>query len=109
MGLLCCPQVPIDIRKGITEEQVQTVVDGLAVRGDKKAAGQQIRGLYDLFVKADCTMVEVSRGGMCPLYQGDVGRCWVVKAGSGACGKSLLCAWVRSVVWVRAHARPTKG
>lgn len=60
VGLPCCPQVPIDIRKGITEEQVQTVVDGLAVRGDKKAAGQQIRGLYDLFVKADCTMVEVS-------------------------------------------------
>lgn len=53
-------KVPIDIRKGITEEQVAKVVDGLAVKGDKKAAGQQIRGLYDLFVKADCTMVEVN-------------------------------------------------
>jgi succinyl-CoA synthetase beta subunit len=30
------------------------------VTGDKTAAAKQIKALYDLFVKADCTMVEVS-------------------------------------------------
>jgi hypothetical protein len=29
------------------------------VTGDKAAAAKQIRALYDLFIKADCTMVEV--------------------------------------------------
>lgn len=53
-------KVPIDIRVGLTDAQAQQVVDGLKVTGDKKAAAEQIKGLYNLFVKADCTMVEVS-------------------------------------------------
>ncbi len=36
------------------------MVDGLKVTGDKKKAAEQIKGLYNLFAKADCTMVEVS-------------------------------------------------
>lgn len=38
------------------------VVEGLHVKGDKAAAAKQIHGLYDLFVKSDCTMVEVGAG-----------------------------------------------
>ena len=39
------------------------MVEGLRVTGDKKAAAEQIKGLYNLFAKADCTMVEVGGGG----------------------------------------------
>ena len=51
--------MPIDIRQGITDAQAKAMVDGLKVTGDKAAAADQIKGLYNLFVKADCTMVEV--------------------------------------------------
>lgn len=36
------------------------MVEGLQVTTDKKAAAEQIKGLYRLFVEKDCTMVEVS-------------------------------------------------
>jgi len=62
-------KVPIDIRQGITEDQAMTMVKGLRVTGDQKAAAEQIKGLYNLFVKADCTMVEVN-----PLAEDDKGR-----------------------------------
>ena len=43
------------------------MVNGLKCTGDKKAAAEQIKNLYTLFVKTDCTMVEVrgrrGRGG----------------------------------------------
>lgn len=35
------------------------MVEGLKVQTDKKAAAEQIKGLYRLFVEKDCTMVEV--------------------------------------------------
>jgi succinyl-CoA synthetase beta subunit len=53
-------QVPVDLSRGITEADVAKVVDGLAVTGDKAAAGEQIRALFALFVEKDCTMVEVN-------------------------------------------------
>lgn len=34
---------------------------GLAVTGDVNAAAQQIKALYNMFDKSDCTMVEVRR------------------------------------------------
>ena len=52
-------KIPIDKRQGISTEQCQQMAKGLGVTGDVNAAGQQIKGLYDLFVKSDCTMVEV--------------------------------------------------
>ena len=52
-------KVPIDINTGITEEQASQIVDGLEVSGDK-AAAEQVKGLYKLFVDSDCTMVEVN-------------------------------------------------
>jgi len=53
-------KVPIDIMTGPTEENLQTVVNGLGATGDKAAAAEQIRALYNLFVDRDCTMVEVN-------------------------------------------------
>lgn len=39
------------------------MVEGLKVQTDKKAAAEQIKGLYRLFVEKDCTMVEVRADG----------------------------------------------
>eukprot|EP00548_Thalassiothrix_antarctica_P006578 CAMPEP_0194130026 /NCGR_PEP_ID=MMETSP0152-20130528/1195_1 /TAXON_ID=1049557 /ORGANISM="Thalassiothrix antarctica, Strain L6-D1" /LENGTH=379 /DNA_ID=CAMNT_0038824437 /DNA_START=166 /DNA_END=1305 /DNA_ORIENTATION=+ len=53
-------KVPVSIAEGLTDEKVMEVVNGLAVTGNKEAAGEQIRALYKLFVEKDCTMVEVN-------------------------------------------------
>ena len=53
-------KVPISLQEGITEAQIQTVVEGLTCSGDPMAAGEQIRALYQLFVDRDCSMVEVN-------------------------------------------------
>ncbi|MEW5311100.1 MAG: hypothetical protein WDW38_002843 [Sanguina aurantia] len=53
-------KIPIDIRVGCTDAQALAMATGLAVTGDKEAAAQQIKALYELFVKTDCTMVEVN-------------------------------------------------
>ncbi|KAG2450804.1 hypothetical protein HYH02_004641 [Chlamydomonas schloesseri] len=58
-------KIPIDIRVGITDAQAMKMVEGLAVTGDKAAAAKQIKALYTLFDKCDCTMVEVN-----PLAEG---------------------------------------
>jgi succinyl-CoA synthetase beta subunit len=52
-------KIPVDIRKGITDDQAMKMAEGLKVTGDKKAAAEQIKALYKLFDKSDCTMVEV--------------------------------------------------
>lgn len=53
-------KVPVDIKKGITDDNVETVLDGLTVSGNRIKAGAQIRALYKLFIEKDCTMVEVN-------------------------------------------------
>lgn len=53
-------KVPIDIVSGPTDNDIETVVNGLGASGDKTKAGEQIRALYNLFVSRDCTMVEVN-------------------------------------------------
>lgn len=53
-------KVPIDIRTGPSESEISKVVAGLGVSGNKAAAGEQIKALYNLFVEKDCTMVEVN-------------------------------------------------
>ena len=39
--------------------QAMRAVDALKTQGDKAAAAQQMKSLYETFVKSDCTMVEV--------------------------------------------------
>jgi succinyl-CoA synthetase beta subunit len=53
-------KVPVVLNEGISQAQIDQIVDGLGVTGDKKAAGAQIRALYALFIDKDCTMVEVN-------------------------------------------------
>mmetsp|Transcript_28782 Transcript_28782/g.43943 ORF Transcript_28782/g.43943 Transcript_28782/m.43943 type:complete len:418 (-) Transcript_28782:170-1423(-) len=53
-------KVPVSFDEGLTDEKVMQVVDGLTVSGDKAAAADQIRALYNLFIAKDCTMVEVN-------------------------------------------------
>lgn len=53
-------KIPVDIRTGITDEQALAMARGLAVTGDLGAAAGQIKALYELFDKSDCTMVEVN-------------------------------------------------
>ena len=52
------------------------MVEGLKVQTDKKAAAEQIKGLYRLFVEKDCTMVEVGSwaawGGLRPVLPASV-------------------------------------
>lgn len=63
-------KIPIDIRHGITDAQAMQMAEGLAVKKDKAAAAaEQIKGLYNLFVKTDCTMVEVN-----PLAEDNEGK-----------------------------------
>ena len=58
-NLLEC-QVPIDVFKGITDEDAAKVVDGLALKAaDRQSSIEQIKKLYELFCKCDCTMLEV--------------------------------------------------
>lgn len=56
-------KIPIDISEGLTDVQTSLMVEGLAVTGDKAAAMDQIRALYQTFVDCDCTMVEVNNPG----------------------------------------------
>jgi len=56
-------KVPVNLQEGITDAQVQTVLEGLTVEtsgANAAANGDQIRALYQLFVDKDCTMVEVN-------------------------------------------------
>lgn len=71
-------KIPVDVREGITDAQAATMVKGLGVRGDAAAAAQQIKSLYALFVKSDCTMVEVN-----PLAEDDQGRLLAADAKMG--------------------------
>ena len=57
---LVFPQVPIDVFKGITDEDAAKVVDGLAPKAaDRNDSIEQVKKLYELFCKCDCTLLEV--------------------------------------------------
>jgi len=54
-------KIPIDITKGISDAQAESVVDALELKVCKKAeAAEQIKCLYKMFNEADCTMLEVN-------------------------------------------------
>lgn len=53
-------QVPIDVFKGITDEDAAKVVDGLAPKlANRNDSIEQVKKLYKLFCECDCTMLEV--------------------------------------------------
>lgn len=54
-------KVPIDIYKGITDEDAAKVVDGLALTlADRNASIDQVKKLYKLFCETDCTLLEIN-------------------------------------------------
>lgn len=54
-------KVPIDVFKGITDEDAAKVVDGLApMVADRNASIEQVKKLYKLFCETDCTLLELS-------------------------------------------------
>ena len=53
-------RVPVDLSTGLTDANVDTIVQALSLTGDRDDAAQQIRALYKLFIEQDCTMVEVN-------------------------------------------------
>ena len=53
--------MPIDVFKGITDEDAAKVVDGLAPKvADRNDSIEQVKKLYKLFCECDCTLLEVS-------------------------------------------------
>ncbi|OAY71836.1 Succinyl-CoA ligase (ADP-forming) subunit beta, mitochondrial [Ananas comosus] len=54
-------KVPVDVFKGITDEDAAKVVDGLAPKvADRNACIEQVKKLYELFCKCDCTLLEIN-------------------------------------------------
>lgn len=54
-------KVPIDIFKGITDEDAAKVVDGLAPKvADRNDSIEQVKKLYNLFCQSDCTLLEIN-------------------------------------------------
>ncbi|KAJ4844054.1 hypothetical protein Tsubulata_013462 [Turnera subulata] len=54
-------KVPIDVFKGITDEDAAKVVDGLAPKvADRKDSIEQVKKLYNLFRECDCTLLEIN-------------------------------------------------
>lgn len=60
----------VDIRKGITKEQAQRLASNLEFSGDQlRQATDQIMRLYELFIKVDCTQVEINPFAVTPEGQ----------------------------------------
>ncbi|KAF2294911.1 hypothetical protein GH714_026980 [Hevea brasiliensis] len=54
-------KVPIDVFRGITDEDAAKVVDGLAPKvADRKDSIEQVKKLYKLFCECDCTLLEIN-------------------------------------------------
>ena len=53
-------QVPVNINEGITDEEAEKVVKGLALKkADLQQGIDQIKKFYKLFSETDCTQIEV--------------------------------------------------
>ncbi|KAJ8527212.1 hypothetical protein K7X08_029689 [Anisodus acutangulus] len=54
-------KVPIDVFRGISDEDAAKVVDGLAPKvADRNDSIEQVKKLYQLFCESDCTMLEIN-------------------------------------------------
>lgn len=52
---------PVDIKKGLTKEQAETVVTSLGLTGKQIEQGvDQLKKLYDLFMETDATQIEIN-------------------------------------------------
>ncbi|XVF72050.1 hypothetical protein PTKIN_Ptkin12aG0090200 [Pterospermum kingtungense] len=54
-------KVPIDVFKGITDEDAAKVVDGLAPKvANRNDSIEQVKKLYKIFCERDCTLLEIN-------------------------------------------------
>lgn len=54
-------KVSVDVFKGITDDDAAKVVDGFAPKvADRNASIEQVKKLYELFCKTDCTLLEIN-------------------------------------------------
>ncbi|KAI4369711.1 hypothetical protein MLD38_018125 [Melastoma candidum] len=54
-------KVPVDIFKGITDEDAAKVVDGLALKSaERTSAIEQVKKLVQTFCESDCTLLEIN-------------------------------------------------
>ncbi|MBA0702996.1 hypothetical protein Goari_005540, partial [Gossypium aridum] len=54
-------KVPVDVFKGITDEDAAMAVDGLAPKvADRNDSIEQVKKLYKLFCERDCTLLEIN-------------------------------------------------
>ncbi|KAF5937525.1 hypothetical protein HYC85_025031 [Camellia sinensis] len=61
LRVFCSGPFPIDVFKGITDEDAAKVVDGLAPTvADKNVSIEQVKKLYKLFCECDCTLLEIN-------------------------------------------------
>ena len=51
---------PVDIIAGLTESQAEKVAQALQFTDNIKEAAEEVKKLYDLFIKTDATLVEVN-------------------------------------------------
>ena len=69
-------KIPVDINRGLSPVQARQMAEQIGFRGSAlQQAVDVITGLYDTFVKSDCTMVEIN-----PLAELDDGRVVVCDA-----------------------------
>jgi succinyl-CoA synthetase beta subunit len=52
--------VPIDVKKGLQEADLDKLVNKLELQSEAKQAKEQIRNLYTMFVELDATQVEIN-------------------------------------------------
>ena len=53
-------KVPIDIQEGFQQKHADILCQALDFVDNKADATQQMKRLYDLFIKKDCTLIEVN-------------------------------------------------
>jgi succinyl-CoA synthetase beta subunit len=51
---------PIDISKGLSKEQAETVAVKVGLSSQKEKTGQMLLKMYDLFCKKDALLIEIN-------------------------------------------------
>ena len=69
-------QEPVDIIDGLSDEAAERMARNLEFKGAQlKQAAEQIKQLYNLFIKVDATQVEINPFGETPEGQGTMHEC----------------------------------
>ena len=102
-------QEPVDIIDGLSDEAAERMARNLEFKGAQlKQAAEQIKQLYNLFIKVDATQVEINPFGETPEGQGTMHECttmymWTLWTHSASfdvtkCGKFLRLEYIDFLV-----------